>query len=119
MQVRDAVVRAGRTVATVFDRPELAARGGDGQVAPPSGRVDASGPGDPRRLHAVEGVAAVRDTGEQVLRLADPEQVSGLVLRKLIHHPGDDLAEPLLLDGAADTEAIEVQRGEAGGGLAP
>src|SRR5690606_26973474 len=68
--------------------------------------------GDPGRRHAVEGVAARLDAGEQVLRLADPQQVPGPILGQLRGDPADDRAEALLLDGTTDAEAVERERGQ-------
>jgi len=116
-------VRAGVAVAAVIDRREVAAvRGGD-DVEPAVDGVQGAVAGHPGRHDAVERVGPGRDRGEEVVRLGDPQQVAGLVHRELLTHPADDRAEVLLLERAADAEAVEpaavdLEVGQATGGPA-
>ncbi len=50
--------------------------------------------------------------GEQVIRLADPQQVPRLVVRQFVGAPADDGGQVLLLQRPTDTEAVEAEVGQ-------
>src|SRR5699024_2147826 len=103
VQVRTRVVRARVAVAGLID---------GGEVAPTAGRDDAetavtmeyaAAAGDARGRDAVERVGAVLDRREQVVGLADAQEVTGLVLGQFLGDPRDDRPELRLLQRTADT----------------
>src|SRR5699024_6243873 len=122
VHVRGGVVGAGVAVAALVDGGELAAVPCAGEVHPPGAGVDGAVARHTGRGDAVEGVGPGGDSDEQVVDLADAQQVAGPGLGQLVGHPADDRAQVLLLERAADAEAVEapalhVHRAEVAGGL--
>src|SRR6185436_14343490 len=69
--------------------------------------VDRGVAGDARRRHAVEGVCTRGDRVEQVVGLADAQQVARLVGGQLAADPADYAGQVLLLQRPADAVAVE------------
>src|SRR5690625_1040759 len=107
MDVGRGVVRAGVAVAGLVDRGELAAVPGPGEVHASGAGVDGAVAGNAGGGDAVEGVGPGGDRNEQVVDLADAQQVAGPLLGQLIGHPAHDGAQVLLLQRPADAEAVE------------
>ncbi len=78
-------------------------------------------PGEPRRDGAVEDVEAEGDPGEQVVDLADPEQVLRGLLRQQRRRHCQHAPHLLLVapEGAADRDPVDTGLGDPLGGLAP
>ncbi len=118
MDVGPRIVQAGVAVAAFLQRAEVALVLGAGEVVPAGGVVERRVAGHPGGGDAVEGVRAVLNGGEDVVRFGDAQQVPRLVLRQLLVAPAHDRAEVLLLQRPADPEAVEVHGAEVAAGLA-
>src|SRR5436309_1433935 len=77
--------------------------------------------GEPRRGHAVEKIDAAFDAREQVLRLADAQQVARAFGCQRQDSPVQDRVHVglRLAERAADSEAVERQASDVFGALAP
>src|SRR5207248_11673531 len=78
-EVGPAEPRAGGSGAALLDRPVLAEPFDLGQVQPEAAKAEMEGvpvPGDPGRHRAVEGVDPAQGALDQVVRLADAQEVT-------------------------------------------
>ncbi len=107
----------------VDDRLAAAGVLGLGEVEPPArarvGDQRGAVAAEARRRRAVEGVDPVGDGVDDVVDVADPEQVPRRLLGQRPQRPADDLAHLLLRvpERAADRDPVHVGRGDVGGRL--
>ncbi len=107
MDIGAGVVGAGVAVAGVVDRREVAAESTGVDIESARADVDRGIAGHPGGIDAIEGVGTVLDGDEEILRLADAQQMPRLLLGQFIAAPAHDGAEIRLLQRATDPETIK------------
>ena len=88
---------------------EVVLEAGIRQGHPAIERVHTTTAGKPRRSHAVKGVGTGLDSGKNIVRLGNPQQVAGAVVGKLVVDPTADQAQILLLNRPTNAIAVEAE----------
>lgn len=115
VDVRARIMLACVAVASLLQRPEIELMLGALDVVPAGARVDRAVAGAARGGHAVEGVAAVLHAREDIVHGGDAQHMARAVLRHRVADPRAGVSNDALLDRAADSHAVEVQRGDLRG----
>jgi hypothetical protein len=118
-EIGSAVILAGVALA-VFDKwAKIRLIAGIFNIFTPLIGIKGAVASDASRADTIKGVDAVFDGREDIIRLADAQQVFRLVDWQLFVDPTDDITQAIFFDSAADAKAVKRQPAQVLTGLPP